>query len=83
MTVVVLVVFGAMVPKLQGKAVVQSPMFETKFNPAGVGSLTTTFAAFDGPSFLTVIVYVALEPGVMLAGPTLLIVKFACGASES
>jgi hypothetical protein len=76
-TVIVLVVFGATVPKPHGKAVRQSPVLETKFKPAGVGSLTITFAALDGPSFLTVIVYVALEPGVMLAGPVLLIVKFA------
>jgi hypothetical protein len=82
-TVIVSVVFGATVPKLQGKAVRQSPVLETKLNPVGVGSLTITFAAFDGPSFLTVIVYVALEPGVMLAGPFFVIVKFACGVRVS
>ena len=44
------------VPRLQGNAVVQPPEFETKANPAGVGSLTTTFAAGDGPLLVTVIV---------------------------
>src|ERR1041385_1882815 len=42
----------ASVPTLQGNGVVQAPLFETKAMPIGVGSLTTTFVAGDGPLFL-------------------------------
>src|SRR5262249_3765492 len=44
------------VPSAQGKLDVQSPWFETNARPDGVGSVTTTAPAFDGPLFLTVIV---------------------------
>ena len=39
-TVIVLVVFGAITPRLHGKVVVQAPVLETKVNPVGVGSST-------------------------------------------
>lgn len=55
-TVIVLLEFGAITPRSQGNAVVQSPVLETKLKPAGVGSSTETLAAFEGPRFLTVIV---------------------------
>src|SRR5438045_340700 len=44
------------VPRLQGKALLHAPLFETNVRPAGVVSLTTTAAAADGPAFVTVIV---------------------------
>ena len=44
------------VPSAHGKGVVQAPVFDTKFSPAGVASETSTFAALDGPVFVTVIV---------------------------
>ena len=44
------------VPSAHGKAVRQSPVFDTKVSPAGVASVTTTLAASDGPAFVTVIV---------------------------
>ena len=46
----------ATVPRLHGYALVQPPEFETNVRFAGVGSLTTTFAADDGPLFVTVTV---------------------------
>src|SRR4051794_31875010 len=47
---------AVIVPRLQGNAVVQAPVFETKVRPAGVGSLTTTLPADAGPLLTTVIV---------------------------
>ena len=47
---------GGSVPRLHGKAVVQSPAFATNVRPAGVASLTTTPTASDGPVLVTVIV---------------------------
>ena len=44
------------VPSAHGKAVVQSPVFDTQVSPVGVTSATTTLSAFDGPAFVTVIV---------------------------
>jgi hypothetical protein len=72
-TVIVLVCPFAIVPRLHGKAVMQAPVLETKFNPGGVGSLTLTFCESLGPLFLTVIVYETFVPGVALAGPVLVI----------
>ena len=43
-------------PSAHGKAVVQSPVFDTNTRPVGVASLTTTPAASDGPVLVTVIV---------------------------
>src|ERR1700682_142181 len=43
---------GVMLPRLQGKADVQPPVLETNVRPAGVGSLTTTAAAAEGPAFV-------------------------------
>ena len=47
---------GGNVPRLHGKAVVQSPAFETNVRPGGVGSASVTPVASDGPAFVTVIV---------------------------
>lgn len=44
------------VPSAQGKAVVHAPLLETKVRLAGVGSLTVTPDASDGPIFVTVTV---------------------------
>ena len=54
--VIVRVAPAGTTPSAQGKAVVQSPVFDTHVRPAGVGSLTTTPAASDGPVLVTVIV---------------------------
>jgi hypothetical protein len=54
--VIVRVAAGGNVPRLHGKAVVQSPAFDTKVRPGGVGSVSVTPAASDGPAFVTVIV---------------------------
>ena len=45
---------GAIVPRSQGKAVVQSPLVDTNVNPAGVGSSTLTPVAAEGPALATV-----------------------------
>ncbi len=47
---------GASVPSAHGKAVVQSPAFETKVSPDGGASITVAFCAVDGPMFCTVMV---------------------------
>ena len=44
----------ARAPRLQGNGVVQPPVFEANTRPAGVGSLTSTSCAFEGPRFATV-----------------------------
>jgi hypothetical protein len=54
--VIVRVVPAAMVPRLQGQLLVQAPEFDTKVKPDGVGSLTKTIAASDGPLLVTVTV---------------------------
>ena len=56
--VVVKVAFApaAIVGNEQGKGVVQAPLLERKIIPGGVGSLTTTPVASEGPLFVTVIV---------------------------
>ncbi len=72
---------GGTVPRAQGKAVVQSPAVLTKVRPAGVGSLTTTFAALDGPALLTWIVYTSVAPGTTFAGPVLVMLTSALGTS--
>jgi hypothetical protein len=53
--VIVRVTPAGIVPRLQGNAVVQSPAFDMNVSPAGVGSLTVTDAASDGPALVTVI----------------------------
>lgn len=52
----VLVVPADRVPSAQGKAAAQSPEFDTKARPAGVGAATWTEDASDGPVFDTVVV---------------------------
>ena len=47
---------GGSVPRAHGKAVAQAPAFETNVRPGGVGSVSVTPAASDGPAFVTVIV---------------------------
>ena len=53
---IVRVAAGGSVPRVHGKAVVQSPAFETNVRPGGVGSVSVTPVASDGPAFVTVIV---------------------------
>ena len=54
--VIVRVAPAGTTPSVHGKAVVQSPVFDTNTRPVGVASLTTTPAASDGPVLVTVIV---------------------------
>src|SRR5262249_10864396 len=77
------VVVGASEPSAHGKAVVQSPVLETNVSPGGVGSLTATLFADDGPPFVTVMVYVAVLPGTTLAGPVFVIARSARGVRRS
>src|SRR5262245_2673399 len=69
------------VPRLQGNAVVQSPVFETKVRPAGVGSVTVTAAAFEGPLFVTTMVKTTFWPAVIRAGPVLVTPTSADGVT--
>ena len=52
--VIVTVAPGARVPRVQGKAVAQPPLFETNVMLAGVGSATETPVAVLGPLLVTV-----------------------------
>ena len=54
--VIVTLCDGFSVPSAHGYGPLHAPLFETKVRPAGVGSLTWTFAAGEGPRFETVIV---------------------------
>src|SRR5262245_34566012 len=72
-----------MVPRAHGKAVVQSPVLETKVRSGGAGSVTDTLFAVDNPPFVTVIVYVTVLPGTTLAGPVFVIDRSALGVSTS
>src|SRR5215831_20453520 len=53
------------------------PVALTNVTPAGSVSLTTTFAALDGPLFVTVRVYVRLVPAVTRSGPSLMMATSA------
>ncbi len=63
--------------KSQSNTVVQSPVFETKLNPAGVISETKTFLASLEPLFVTVRVKTAFVPGTMFEGGVLTIARSA------
>ena len=54
--VIVRVTPAATAPNTQGNAVAQSPAVDTNVSPSGVGSVTVTPAASDGPPLTTVIV---------------------------
>ena len=43
-------------PREQGNAVVQSPAFDMKVRPVGVGSAISTEPAVSGPAFVTAMV---------------------------
>ena len=47
---------AASVPSAHGKAVAQAPAFDTNVRPGGVGSVTMTATASDGPAFVTTVV---------------------------
>ncbi len=68
---------AATVPKAQGKAPLQAPLFELNVSPAGVASATDTAPASLGPLLVTVIEYTTLMPGTTLAGPILVIARSA------
>ena len=50
---------------------------ETNVRPVGVGSLSVTAEASEGPLFVTLIVKVMFDPGVNVGGPVLLIDRLA------
>jgi hypothetical protein len=50
-------------------------VFETKFNPVGVGSLITTACASLEPLFVTVRLKTAVNPGTMLVGAVLTMLR--------
>ena len=70
----------ASVPRLQGNAVVQSPVFETNVRPAGVESVIVTACAAAGPAFATVSTYEIISPGRASASPVLVIRRSAAAA---
>src|SRR5262245_63610151 len=49
--------------------------------PAGVGSVTVTLAAFDGPLFVTTMVKITFWPAVIRAGPVLVTPTSADGVT--
>jgi hypothetical protein len=54
--VIVAVSPAASVPSAHGKLDAHVPEFDTNTSPAGVGDATTTNAASDAPSFVTMVV---------------------------
>src|SRR5262249_50254210 len=68
---------GAIVPSAHGKDVMQSPLLDTKVRPGGVGSVSSTSFAADGPALLTTMVYDTVCPGSTLAGPLFVTARFA------
>jgi hypothetical protein len=68
---------AVIVPRLHGNGVAQAPLFETNVVCAGVGSATVTFAASEGPLFVTVIVYVAFCPATSALLSAFVIVRSA------
>ena len=76
----VLLAPGFSEPTLHGNAVVQSPVFDTKVRPGGVGSASMTFCAVDGPSLVTPTTKVTMPGGVTDSGPDLLAMRSADAA---
>jgi len=67
------------VPRLQGNALTQAPLLETKVRPAGVASETNTAVASPGPPLVTVVVYTMFVPAVADAAPVLVMDRSAGG----
>ena len=59
----------------------QPPLFDTNVSPAGVGSLTTTVAASEGPAFVTVTLNAMFWPGETDDGASFVIVTSALCAT--
>src|SRR5262252_3743548 len=72
---------ATIVPSEHGKPPLHAPLADTKVSPVGVGSLSVTFAASDGPASVTVIAYVIVDPGVACAGPLFEIWRSATGVT--
>src|SRR5215813_7807836 len=72
---------ATIVPSAHGKPPLQAPLADTKVSPVGVGSLSVTVAASDGPAFVTVIVYVTDVPAVACTGPLRLTCTSADGVA--
>src|SRR5262249_24257362 len=71
---------GPSVPRLQGDATVQSPVFEGRPSPARGWAVTTTLLAVDGPSLVTTVVNVRSLPAVALGGPDFITTRSADAA---
>src|SRR5438128_9206397 len=65
-----------MLPRAQGNDV-HAPDAETNDRREGVGSVSCTAAASEGPLFVTTIVKVTFEPGKAVAGPVLVTLRSA------
>ena len=71
---------AASVPRAHGETeVLHGADAETNVRPVGVGSLSDTAEAFEGPLFVTLMVNVMFDPGVKVAGPVLVIERSAEG----
>src|SRR5262245_18013190 len=70
-----------MSPRVHGKPPAQGAVAETSVSPDGVGSSSTTPGATDGPTLPTVMMYVAVVPGVSTSGALLLTKTSASGTS--
>ncbi len=74
---------AGMLPSAQGNPAGQSPAVPTNVSPLGSGTVTSTFAASDGPLLVTVAVNVMVVPGVAAAGPVCVTCTSACGVSAA
>src|SRR5450432_1515309 len=73
---------GASVPSAQGNAPVHAPAFDRNTRPAGVGSVTVTPSASDGPLFVITDVNTTFgPPGTAVAGPVFTIATSADGCA--
>src|SRR5262249_10842820 len=68
---------GRRLPRLQGKPPAHGSLTTGEASPAGVGSVTTTPVAVDGPRLLATSVWVTVVPDTALAGPVFSIARFA------
>ena len=69
---------AASVPRAQGETeVLHGVDAETKVRPVGVGSVSVTAEASEGPLFVTLIVKVMFDPGVNVGGPVFVIDRLA------
>src|SRR5262245_24150952 len=68
---------GRRLPRLQGRRPCHGSLTPGEPSPAGVGSVTTTSVAVDGPRLLATSVYVTVVPDTAVAGPVFSIARSA------